>query len=222
MKRIIAPALLLALALATAASIEHAHAFEAVVIDGDTLKIDDVTYRLHGIDTPEPGQQCKGKLKDWPCGKQATDRLIELTDGKSVVCDNRGTDDYDRVLAVCHADGIELNDTMVREGFAWAFVKYSTDYVDTEVHARVAEVGIWAAPTETAWEFRSRRWEVAAQEAPDGCPIKGNISDNGRIYHAPWSPWYSRTKISVSKGERWFCSEREALDAGWRAPIWGR
>ncbi len=34
------------------------------------------------------------------------------------------------------------------------------------------------------------------------------------------NPWYSRTKVSVEKGERWFCSEREALDAGWRAPRW--
>lgn len=222
MKQIIALICLIACSLATILPTVPAQAEEAEVIDGNTLKVDGVTYRLHGIDTPEPGQKCKGKLRDWPCGKRASDRLVELTDGKKVVCDNRGTDEYDRVLAVCHADGIELNDTMVREGLAWAFVKFSTDYVDTEADARVAEIGIWAAPTETALEFRSRRWEVEAQEAPNGCPIKGNISDNGRIYHTPWSPWYSRTKISVNKGERWFCSEREALDAGWRAPIWGR
>ena len=55
-----------------------------------------------------------------------------------------------------------------------------------------------------------------------GCPIKGTISKNGRIYHAPWPPWYKRTKVSLNKGERWFCSEREALDAGWRAPVWWR
>ena len=36
------------------------------------------------------------------------------------------------------------------------------------------------------------------------------------------SPWYERTKLSSEKGERWFCTEREALDAGWRAPKWGR
>jgi hypothetical protein len=32
----------------------------------------------------------------------------------------------------------------------------------------------------------------------------------------PWSPWYARVKIDVSRGERWFCSEAEALAAGWR------
>jgi hypothetical protein len=50
-----------------------------------------------------------------------------------------------------------------------------------------------------------------------GCPIKGNINDEGEhIYHTPWSPWYSRTKINETKGERWFCDEAEAMAAGWR------
>ena len=39
-----------------------------------------------------------------------------------------------------------------------------------------------------------------------------------RVYHTPDSPWYARTEIDPSAGERWFCSEREAEEAGWRAP----
>ena len=109
---------------------------------------------------------------------------------------------------------------MTRTGMAWAFVKYSDTYVQEEALARSEGIGIWRAPTQPAWEFRAERWAVAEQEAPEGCPIKGNISRNGRIYHPPWSPWYSHTKISVEKGERWFCSEDEAIEAGWRAPIW--
>lgn len=54
---------------------------------------------------------------------------------------------------------------------------------------------------------------------PD-CLIKGNINRDGeRIYHTPWSsPHYKRTKINIKKGERWFCTEGEARQAGWRAP----
>jgi hypothetical protein len=52
---------------------------------------------------------------------------------------------------------------------------------------------------------------------PD-CRIKGNISNNGRIYHVPGSRHYDRTKIDTSRGERWFCSVEEAVRAGWRAP----
>lgn len=50
------------------------------------------------------------------------------------------------------------------------------------------------------------------------CLIKGNISENGHIYHVPGSRSYNATKIDESKGERWFCTEDEAREAGWRAP----
>ncbi len=51
------------------------------------------------------------------------------------------------------------------------------------------------------------------------CLIKGNINRRGeRIYHVPGSKWYARTKIN-KPGERWFCSEEEAIAAGWRPPL---
>lgn len=51
-----------------------------------------------------------------------------------------------------------------------------------------------------------------------GCHIKGNISLNTgeQIYHVPGQSYYDETVISTSKGERWFCSEDEARQAGWR------
>jgi hypothetical protein len=49
------------------------------------------------------------------------------------------------------------------------------------------------------------------------CHIKGNISVTGeRIYHVPGQRYYSATRISSWRGERWFCSEAEARQAGWR------
>ena len=49
--------------------------------------------------------------------------------------------------------------------------------------------------------------------------IKGNIGSSGdKIYHTPESPFYSRTVIDEAAGERFFCSEEEALEAGWRPP----
>ena len=193
------------------------------VVDGDTIKIGATTYRLHGIDAPEAGQRCSTSgTGEWSCGREAIGALEAMVLDREVVCDDRGTDDYDRTIAVCFADGEDVNAAMVDAGLAWAFRRFSLDYAPNEDRARAAGVGVWRAPTQAPWDYRARRWEVAAQEAPEGCPIKGNISRNGRIYHAPWSPWYTRTKLSVEKGERWFCSEAEALEAGWRAPLWGR
>lgn len=57
---------------------------------------------------------------------------------------------------------------------------------------------------------------IAAIIRPE-CNIKGNISVNSgkRYYHIPGMEDYKKTIIDTSKGERWFCSESEATDAGW-------
>ena len=214
----------LALALLATALANPSFAGTARVIDGDTIAIGDATYRLHGIDAPEYGQKCnKGGGGTWPCGKVAVRALEQLVDGADVTCDDRGADDYGRTLSVCTVAGREINAAMVEQGNAWAYRRFSDDYAATEERARAEGFGIWQASTQPAWEYRAARWEVAEQEAPEGCPIKGNIARDGeRIYHAPWSPWYSRTKLSPEKGERWFCSEAEAGAAGWRAPMWGQ
>ena len=58
---------------------------------------------------------------------------------------------------------------------------------------------------------------ACTQEQRAGCVIKGNISSSGeRIYHVPGQRYYDKTLIHLSKGERWFCTEQEAVAAGWR------
>ncbi|PDT86517.1 hypothetical protein [Sinorhizobium sp. BJ1] len=51
-----------------------------------------------------------------------------------------------------------------------------------------------------------------------GCDIKGNISYNTgeRIYHVPGQEDYGQTRVNYFDGERWFCSEAAAREAGWR------
>lgn len=189
------------------------------IIDGDTLAIGETTYRLHGIDAPELAQGCATPSDgEWACGTKAKEALEALAEGADVQCEGLEEDGYGRVVAVCRADGTDVNAELVRRGLAWAFRRYSEDYAALEEEARADGVGVWRAETQTPWDFRANRWSAAAEDAPEGCPIKGNISANGRIYHAPWSRWYGRTRIDTSKGERWFCDEAEAVAAGWRAP----
>jgi hypothetical protein len=59
--------------------------------------------------------------------------------------------------------------------------------------------------------------EAAAIGLISGCDIKGNISINSgeRIYHVPGQMFYSDTIIRPEYGERWFCTEQEAIAAGW-------
>ncbi|MDK1376773.1 MULTISPECIES: hypothetical protein [unclassified Sinorhizobium] len=51
-----------------------------------------------------------------------------------------------------------------------------------------------------------------------GCDIKGNISyrSGEHIYHVPGKEYYSETRVDFLSGERWFCSEDAAREAGWR------
>jgi endonuclease YncB( thermonuclease family) len=190
----------------------------ATVIDGDTLDIDGRRVRLEGIDAPEIAQVCdKADGRSWACGRAAADALVSLTSRRRVTCRSDGTDKYDRMLGVCSVDGLEINAELVRRGLAWAFVKYSTSYLKQESEAKAASAGVWQGHAEPAWIYRENRWKVAEGDAPKGCAIKGNISEKGHIYHMPWSPWYGRVKVDPNRGERWFCSESEAKNAGWRS-----
>lgn len=189
----------------------------ARAVDGDTLQIGDTRVRLEGIDAPEADQQCRSAMGgSWPCGRAATRRLAALVSGNEIRCESHGHDRYGRLLGVCRLGQLELNSSMVREGLAWAFLKYSDRYREAEAEARVLKIGIWQSETEPPWTYREKRWATAEPAAPSGCAIKGNVTRQGRIYHTPWSPWYDKTRVDTGKGERWFCSEGEALAAGWR------
>jgi hypothetical protein len=51
-----------------------------------------------------------------------------------------------------------------------------------------------------------------------GCDIKGNVSFNTgeKIYHVPGSEFYAATVINPDYGERWFCTQADAITNGWR------
>jgi endonuclease YncB( thermonuclease family) len=189
----------------------------AKVVDGDTIDVGVVRVRLEGIDAPEVGQTCtRGLAGTWPCGTAATNALAARVEGKQVECERRGVDKYGRVLGVCFVAKQDVNAWMVRHGHAWAFIKYSASYVNEEAQARAERIGIWQGEATPAWEYRQQRWANAEQIAPQGCAIKGNVTSHGKIYHMPWSPWYAQIRMDPGKGERWFCTEAEAVAAGWR------
>lgn len=46
--------------------------------------------------------------------------------------------------------------------------------------------------------------------------VKGNIDARGRkLYHLPGMANYNQVVITESKGEKVFCSEQDAINAGW-------
>ena len=188
------------------------------IVDGDTIDVDGVQYRIHGIDAPERAQKCGANSGTWPCGQAATAQMVKLTASGPVQCAKVTQDVYGRVVATCYAGEIDLGEAMVLDGYAWAFAKYSDIYVEQEKLAKLRGVGVWQGPAQPTWEYRSARRTPAVQKPPDGCTIKGNISKRGKIYHLQQTSSYAKIRISPSRGERWFYTEAEAQAAGWRAP----
>jgi endonuclease YncB( thermonuclease family) len=131
-----------------------APAMAQTVTDGDTIKLGGTIYRLWGIDAPEGRQAC---ADGWPAGRMATTRLQALTSGRNVVCEERDRDRYGRVVAICRVSGEDLGAIMVREGLAWAFVRYSKDYVGQEGRAKADRLGVHAHDCTAAWEWRAQQ-----------------------------------------------------------------
>ena len=68
------------------------------IIDGDTIHINKIKYRLHGIDAPEIKQLCKIKEKNYKCGVKSKEFLGSLIGNQSVKCNHKDKDRRNRYI----------------------------------------------------------------------------------------------------------------------------
>jgi hypothetical protein len=119
------------------------------------------------------------------------------------------------------ADGKSVARYLVRNGLALDWPQYSRgEYAKEQERAKAARLGLWNGTFTTPWDWRAEQRVkdniTGSSASTKGCVIKGNISRKGaRIYHLPGQKDFATTRIDERKGERWFCSEREAQAAGW-------
>jgi endonuclease YncB( thermonuclease family) len=130
----------LAIALTLAGCIPQA----TKVIDGDSLVVIGQRVRLAGIDAPELSQRCSdGRGRLYGCGHEARDELQAAIKGKEITCTVQSQDRYGRLLAACKAGELDLNDYMVRSGWAVAYHRYTSQYDAAEAEAKAERRGIW-------------------------------------------------------------------------------
>jgi endonuclease YncB( thermonuclease family) len=114
-----------------------------------------VKIRFSGIDAPEINQICVASEGKVACGKISRDLLIEKVTNNKISCTDEGKDFYGRVLGECFVNGESLSAYLVREGFAFAYRKYSNKYIEDEEYAKFNKLGMWSMEFEYPWEYRS-------------------------------------------------------------------
>tara|TARA_B100001996_G_scaffold109093_1_gene82481 strand:+ start:161 stop:631 length:471 start_codon:yes stop_codon:yes gene_type:complete len=129
---------------------------KAKIIDGDTIHIKNNKIRFHGIDAPETKQTCKINDEVWFCGKQSTKELKNLLNKQEVKCITNDVDIYNRFVAICYVNEININQWMVKSGWAIAYRYYSTDYIIEEKYARDNELGIWKSEFLKPYAYRKQ------------------------------------------------------------------
>ncbi len=129
---------------------------KARIVDGDTIHIGQKKIRLHGIDAPEKEQTCTFQKKNWNCGLESKKFLLNLTSNKKIICESSGKDKYHRYIAICFVDNLNINQTMVKSGWAIAYRYYSADYIGEENFAQKNLLGIWRGKFEEPYIFRKK------------------------------------------------------------------
>lgn len=191
------------------------------IIDGDTVVLNDGrTVRYLGMDTPESVDP-KKPVQCLAEAASAKNKELVLGQYVSLIYDQEKIDKYGRTLAYVFVGDNFINLELVDLGLARAYpyapnYAHRQDFADAQSRAQQNKVGLWSGicdsytPTTNLTTYN--------KQPPDPkCVIKGNISSRGeKIYHVPGQKYYNNTRIDTDAGEFWFCSENEAVNAGWR------
>ncbi len=130
--------------------------YEIKIIDGDTIHLNNEKIRFTGIDTPELKQTCKKNSKIIYCGIEARQLLIDKIGKDKVICVREGKDRYKRTLAECFVNDLSLSRYLVREGYAFAYRKYSKKFINDEDFAKKNNMGMWSMNFEYPWDWRKK------------------------------------------------------------------
>jgi micrococcal nuclease len=125
------------------------------IVDGDTFDLltkekNTLRIRMNGIDCPERRQDFYQSAKN---------ALAGYIFNKEVTLFITGRDRNKRAIATVYYNGENVNLSMIKNGYAWHYKKYSTDttYAKAEQEARLARKGLWRMNNPVApWDFRKK------------------------------------------------------------------
>lgn len=173
------------------------------IIDGDTFVVKgNQQIRLLSVNAPEPNL-CGGQ--------QATEKLTDLISGKKVRLVGDINDTFGRLLALVYVDDLLVNQEMISSGWA-RFTSTASPESETLKaafnQAKEEQVGI----------FSNLCLQNTNPNNPE-CNIKGNIREGKKTYFFLGCGNYSNVAMELDQGDQWFCSEAEAVAAGFTKAV---
>lgn len=136
----------------------------ARAVNGDTIRIESIddgsvmTIRLHGVDAPDPRQHCETKNgRAVNCARKSRDALNVLLRKERIICVDMSKDDQGQTAATCYAGDRIINGTLVRQGWALAYIPESRDYIGLEMLAKSEGIGLWPLRFQKPWIWRAEQ-----------------------------------------------------------------
>jgi len=129
---------------------------EAKVVSGNEIQVGKRTVRLFGMAAPGLEETCTVGDAKFRCGVVAWAELIKLADGHQISCDVE-LKEGETVFATCYLSEADLNEALVRSGWARAVPQQSDRYVVDEADAQESQRGLWADYTPTGAKKVSKK-----------------------------------------------------------------
>jgi len=115
----------------------------AEVRSGNEVILNGAVVQLFGLQAPAPDDRCDLSEGQYRCGIVAWAELVKLADGRDISCDIEAHTDKGQPLATCYLGEMDINEALVRSG--WAEARADVErYQPDQDQARRARRGLWA------------------------------------------------------------------------------
>jgi endonuclease YncB( thermonuclease family) len=209
------------------------------IISGNVIAIGKTRLWLTGVSAPGLEQVClDASGARWPCGVTARDELAKHVGSEAWTCQTEHHEGTERLFGICSVAGEDVGKWLIGAGWAIAGQHATKDQEAAEAEAKGRKAGLWAGAFIAPREWHRRNAQApklgaldispgmrvlllhghsgSTPPSPD-CAIKGHINRSGTcIYHMPGGRWYARVSMQPDNGDRWFCSQEEAVQANCR------
>lgn len=132
------------------------------ISDGDTLTLKEnkngklqeelIKVRLYGIDAPE---------KDQDYGLESKEHLLQKIKNKNVELEVKSKDRYNRIVGIIWIENRNINEEMIRDGYAWYYEQYDKNNEKSRIYQENAmknKLGLFSKRKyEKPWEYRKNK-----------------------------------------------------------------